>query len=356
MSTISGIAGLTSAFLPMTSRPAATSGSRNSAAGSSLLQNRRSTRTAVNADVQAQVTQAFSRTAGLGSQSASSGRDQLLGQLEALDPALSSDLQALLDFIAQQNPEGAELLQQTLGLVLGHLGNQGSSGARFQPTVQAAPSTEVTGNRSERIQVALQATVTELRAELADGTEITARQIEVRFAANFESELGRADPLVLDLNGNGFETTTAYDGHQFDLLGSGNSVQAATVTGGDGLLVLDRNGNGQIDDGTELFGDQRGAADGFAELARYDDNGDGRIDANDAVYDQLAVFQDSNRNGQTDIGELQQLSDLQIAAIQLGAQAADEDSNGNRVTATSTFVRQDGTTGRVGDLLLNYLA
>ena len=59
------------------------------------------------------------------------------------------------------------------------------------------------------------------------------------------------------------------------------------MTGGDAFLAIDRNGNGSIDDGTELFGDQNGAAHGFAELAKFDSNHDGVINAQDDDFDKL---------------------------------------------------------------------
>lgn len=77
---------------------------------------------------------------------------------------------------------------------------------------------------------------------------------------------------------------------RFDLDADGRMDSISVPTGDDALLALDRNGNGRIDDGRELFGDQHGAVNGFAELARFDDNGNGRIDAADAVFDQLRLL------------------------------------------------------------------
>ncbi|WP_296645077.1 hypothetical protein [Roseinatronobacter sp.] len=69
------------------------------------------------------------------------------------------------------------------------------------------------------------------------------------------------------------------------------------VAADDGLLVLDVNGNGRIDNGSELFGDQTGHAHGFLALAQHDDNGDGVIDEADTVYGQLRIWQDLNQDG-----------------------------------------------------------
>ncbi|KJC54173.1 hypothetical protein UP10_40625 [Bradyrhizobium sp. LTSPM299] len=162
-----------------------------------------------------------------------------------------------------------------------------------------------------------------------------------------------ADPLVLDLNGDGFNLTAVSSAApMFDVFGTGFSVRTGWVQPSDGILAIDKNGNGNIDDVGELIGGETG--NGFAALARYDANGDGVIDANDAVYSQLRVWQDANGNAVVDPGELKTLSDLGIASInvsstpQAGASAA-----GNTIEATGTFTWANGTTGAVGDVVLS---
>ena len=99
------------------------------------------------------------------------------------------------------------------------------------------------------------------------------------------------DPLVLDLNHDGVISVTNPDsGVVFDIDGDGAKDRSAFATGGDGFLALDRNQNGVIDDGTELFGDQNGSANGFLELGKYDSNGDGKIDAADPVFSSLRIL------------------------------------------------------------------
>jgi hypothetical protein len=105
----------------------------------------------------------------------------------------------------------------------------------------------------------------------------------------------RRDPLVLDLDGNGIKTISLDQGVHFDYNGDGFSEGTGWVAQGDGLLVLDRNGDGQITNGSELFGDGtllrngRTASNGFEALADYDSNNDGVIDATDPVFSQLRV-------------------------------------------------------------------
>ena len=281
-------------------------------------------------------------------------RDALFARLDAIDPELTLGVQALLNFLDEFNPRVAEALAENLDEVLHRLEQLGLSitgpdAGRFR----SAP----TPDRTRGVRIALEATVTRIQAQVDGGIDVSAEEVRITLRASLEEELGQSDPLVLDLDGNGrFDVTTPQDGHRFDLLGTGSPVLASTVTGGDGLLALDRNGNGLIDDGTELFGDQNGSVDGFAELARFDDNGDHRIDAGDRIFDDLLVFRDENRNGATDSGELQRLAGLRISALLLDAEETDEDANGNAVVKASSFEREDGSSGRVGDLLLNYLA
>ncbi|QIK36985.1 hypothetical protein GWK36_02080 [Caldichromatium japonicum] len=161
----------------------------------------------------------------------------------------------------------------------------------------------------------------------------------------------QGDPLVLDLGGQGITTTGIAGGIDFDLNGDGRLERMSTVYGQSWFLALDRNGNGYIDDGRELFGDQNGAVHGFAELGRYDDNTDGRIDQQDAVFARLRLVQLGARGAQT----LQTLGQAQVAAIELNYQhrrvalaAYDQ------IAQTGRFIRSDGTAGQAADLLLGY--
>jgi len=121
-----------------------------------------------------------------------------------------------------------------------------------------------------------------------EAVHVEAASVSVRRRA--AAEAAPKDPLVVDLEGGGPRTTGAGGARAFDLAGDGRVAPTSFVTGGSAFLALDRNGNGAVDDGGELFGDQHGAADGFAELARFDDNADGVIDGRDAVYGRLELL------------------------------------------------------------------
>src|SRR5262249_55180647 len=119
---------------------------------------------------------------------------------------------------------------------------------------------------------------------------------------------------------------------------------------GTGMLVLDKNHNGQIDDGNELVG--ANDALGFAQLAQYDSNGDGVIDANDPMYAQIEVWNDANGDGIVEPGELESLAQAGIASINVAGIAAASGTTiaGNVVNATGSFTRTDGTTGAIDDV------
>ncbi len=166
----------------------------------------------------------------------------------------------------------------------------------------------------------------------------------------------QADPIVLDLDGDGIELTSYTQGAQFDITGTGKKVTTAFVTGGDAFLAIDRNGNGRIDDGTELFGDQNGATNGFEELRRLDTNGDGRINHLDANFNDLLLWRD-NGNGITEPGELISLADAGIVEISLDYRNVNQAAaGGNRITQIASFVRADGSRGTAADALLNFIA
>lgn len=164
----------------------------------------------------------------------------------------------------------------------------------------------------------------------------------------------RRDPLVLDLNGNGIETVGINTAAPILFDGNGDGVKTATgwVSANDGMLVWDRNGNGAIDSGRELFSDATVksdgtvATDGFNALADLDANHDGVVNAQDADFANLRVWRDLNQNGVSDAGEIFTLDTYQIAGINVGNTTVNTAlGNGNVLNETGSFVRSDGTTG-----------
>ncbi|BBP84154.1 hypothetical protein PHLH8_37960 [Pseudomonas sp. Pc102] len=161
------------------------------------------------------------------------------------------------------------------------------------------------------------------------------------------------DPLSLDLDGDGIETASASAGITFDFDGDGLKTGTGWVKGDDGFLVLDRNGNGQIDNGGELFGvdtvkaNGQKASNGFDALKDFDSNGDGVFDARDTQFANVKIWQDANQDGIAQAGELKTLAEHNIVAINLDSAASNHNSNGNLISAVGSFIRRDGSEGTV---------
>ncbi|HET9743744.1 MAG TPA: hypothetical protein VFQ00_13425 [Terriglobales bacterium] len=160
-----------------------------------------------------------------------------------------------------------------------------------------------------------------------------------------EQEEPSPTPIVIDTNGEGFHLTSADNGVTFDILADGKPLQISWTDPRyhNGWLVLDRNGNGTIDSGAELFGDVtpqpqvkgKGRANGYKALAVFDTpaaggNGDGIIDVKDAVFSHLRVWIDANHDGVSQPEELHTLPELGIQMLALKYHSNDyEDGYGN---------------------------
>ncbi len=170
------------------------------------------------------------------------------------------------------------------------------------------------------------------------------------------------DPLILDLDGDGLEITPLAKGILFDA--NGDSIKTATAWAGadDGLLVLDLNGNGLIDSGRELFGDEtiltsganagQKAAHGFAALADLDSNADGKFDSADAQYANLRIWRDLNQDGISQAAELKTLTASNVQSISLGSTASGANQGDAILVQSGSFTRADGSTGQAGSFIL----
>ncbi|HEY0144174.1 MAG TPA: hypothetical protein VGF48_25025 [Thermoanaerobaculia bacterium] len=161
-------------------------------------------------------------------------------------------------------------------------------------------------------------------------------------------------PLVVQTGNGPWHFTTLNDGVRFDLNGDGTRERTAWTAADSSLafVALDRNGNGSIDDGRELFGEQNGDANGFAALAQHDDNGDGVIDARDTVWTRLVLWRDGNQNGRSETAELQPVSATLLALHTRHHPLNRRDPNGNILRFQSLLQYAAGNTQPYDDVYL----
>jgi hypothetical protein len=154
----------------------------------------------------------------------------------------------------------------------------------------------------------------------------------------------KVDPLILDLDGDGVELISLADSNaHLDYGGDGFAERTGWVKADDGILVFDRNANGTVDGIGEMFGSA--TQDGFEVLETLDTNADGKIDAADADFASLRVWQDANEDGISDAGELKTLAELGIASVSVNRTDVTGTNEGHDRGFAATFSKTDGSTG-----------
>ena len=161
-------------------------------------------------------------------------------------------------------------------------------------------------------------------------------------------------PIVIDLNGDGIKTIARADAKgTFDLFGNGKAIQSGWLSAEDGFLAVDNNGNGKIDDISELFGGTNKGT-GFAKLADFDSNGDGLVNADDANFSSLLIWRDLNGNHQSDDNELFSLSDAGVSELVVGfTELPFIDAQGNLHFERSSATLVTGQTVDMTDVYFN---
>jgi hypothetical protein len=191
--------------------------------------------------------------------------------------------------------------------------------------------------------------------QTADGREISFR-VELSMSRSYHEEsdvrlrLGDAarqqkDPLVLNFAGNAAQLLDQR--FSFDLDADGTAENINRLAAGSGFLVFDRNGDGKANDGSELFGTKSG--DGFADLARLDEDGNGWIDENDAAYASLSLWTPDAAGA----GSLQGLKAANVGALALAHVATpfalkdDGNTTQGEIRSTGLYLRENGSVGTV---------
>jgi hypothetical protein len=186
-------------------------------------------------------------------------------------------------------------------------------------------------------------------------SNLTMQDMMDRLKGLFDEAMGASSPLILDLDGDGAETLGQSAYIQFDHDCNGFAELTGWVGPDDGLLVLDRNGNGQIDNGSELFGNNSGTgtgwANGFDALAEFDSNLDGSINASDTAFASLRVWKDANSNGFVDTNELLTLQQAGVGSLSLSyTDGTAVDAQGNSHLQLGSYTTTQGQTRQMTDV------
>lgn len=189
-----------------------------------------------------------------------------------------------------------------------------------------------------------------------DGKEISFR-LDLTMSRHYREETNvsiragdavRKDPLVLNFGGTAAQLSSQR--FRFDLDGDGRAEELPLFSSGSGYLALDRNGNGRIDSGTELFGPATNS--GFAELARLDADGNGWIDENDPAFARLQVWSPTADGG----GRLASLKEMGVGALALAAAATPfelrdrDNADLGGIRASGLWLGEDGRAGSLQEI------
>lgn len=207
----------------------------------------------------------------------------------------------------------------------------------------------VIDNRFSRMDVVSEFTAeAETTAFVGDGIVKTADGRSISFNVSFEMsrafvdqkvgyekrEINLTDPLVINYGGDVAELTDRK--FYFDLDADGKKENISFVGQGSGFLALDKDGNGKIDDGNELFGVKSG--DGFKDLAEYDSDGNGWIDEADEIFTDLKIWT-KDEHGKD---KLISLKDADVGAIYLGKASTEFSLNSEQDNSTNGVIRSSG--------------
>ena len=254
--------------------------------------------------------------------------------LSSVDSAFSSTTSRLgQEYSKVQSWSAVDLRSSTGTIVMGSAGGVSSGAATTW-----IRHTEKSGYVMEQENTSFSATGI---ARTADGREIEfgvelnmSRGFAGSFFSSKDEEVVLTDPLVINLDSSMANVTDQK--FFFDLDADGKKEEISSLGSGSGFLAYDKNGDGIINDGSELFGTKSG--DGFADLARYDEDGNGWIDENDSIFDNLKVWV-KNEDG-TD--RLLSLKEADVGAIYLGSADTQFHLNDRYTNQTNAVIQKTG--------------
>ncbi len=265
---------------------------------------------------------------------------------EGAEPLVKTKMRALIQFVEALTGKKMELFDAK------ELGDDRSPASPGQGNPPGNPPVRIEYDYyAARIEEEHTAFSAQGIVKTADGREINI-ELQLNMSRRFMEEQSiqirtgeqrLKDPLVLNFSGNAAQLSEST--FTFDLDSDGREDQVAVLGPNSGFLALDKNGDGTINDGSELFGTQSG--NGFADLARYDQDGNQWIDEGDDIYSQLRIWsRDSDGNEQ-----LFALGQKGVGAIYLGNVATQFDlkdsSNAlqGQVVSSGLFLKEDGGVG-----------
>jgi hypothetical protein len=221
-------------------------------------------------------------------------------------------------------------------VVVASSASSGSSGSHLTSTLQR--TTVTSGFFAETELTAYEATGI---AKTADGREINfgvsvelSRGFSEKYQSLLSEQITVCDPLVINLDSSSASVSDMK--FLFDLDSDGTEEEISFTTQGSGFLALDRNGDGKINDGSELFGTK--SQDGFADLAEYDEDGNGWIDEADSIFKDLKIWtKDADGNDQ-----LIDLKSADVGAIYLGKADTQFSLNNLATNDTNAIIRSTG--------------
>lgn len=210
----------------------------------------------------------------------------------------------------------------------------------------------IVGGSSQRRTLSIQYT---FNVNITDSVGLTTI---VPYTVTFLRRGSSVPPIVLDLDGDGIELVS-YEGStiDFDMDFDGIKDRTGWVAADDGLLALDRNGNGTIDDVSEIsfIEDLVGAASDIEGLRGFDSNANGLLDAGDARFAEFRIWRDANQDGISQADELLSLPDAGVVAINLTlTPTGDSGGTDNFIYSTAEYLTTDGQHRQVGDVIFTF--